>query len=51
MKVSTQGLGGGVSSHMRTGLDRKFPVIREFKREFEPFGPLSAGLRGELQAK
>jgi hypothetical protein len=29
---------GGVRSHMRTGLHRKFPVIREFNREFGEFG-------------
>jgi hypothetical protein len=38
-----EGLDGGVSSHMRTGLDRKFPVIREFKREFESIWPTFGG--------
>jgi hypothetical protein len=37
MKVSTQGLGGGVRSHIRTRLDRKFPIIGEFSREFRLF--------------
>jgi hypothetical protein len=35
---STQGLGGGVRSHMRTRLHRKFPAIREKNREFCEFG-------------
>jgi hypothetical protein len=38
-------LGGGVRSHMRTRLDRKFPIIREFNREFGLFSPLLARLR------
>jgi hypothetical protein len=33
---------GGVRSHMRTGLYWKFPVIREFNREFCDFGPFEA---------
>jgi hypothetical protein len=36
------GLDGGVRSHVRTGLDYKFPIIREFNREFGTFERLSA---------
>ena len=35
-------LNGGVRSHMRTGLYWKFPVIREFNREFFDFRPFEA---------
>src|SRR5580693_6067721 len=38
-KVSTQGLGGGVRSHLRTGLERKFPANRENKGNIAILGP------------
>ncbi len=43
-KVSTRGLGGGGCSHMRTRLDHKFPIIREFNREFGSLAHVWRGL-------
>ena len=37
-----QGLGGGVGSHMRTGLHLQFPANREINREFCVSGPSEA---------
>ena len=37
-----EGLDGGVRSHLRTGLERKFPAIRENNWEFRDSGPSEA---------
>jgi hypothetical protein len=46
-----EGLDGGGCSQLRTRLDRKFPIIREFNREFERFSPISASLREGIPSK
>ena len=40
--VESEGLSGDVRSQIRTSLHCKFPVIREFNREFCDFGPSEA---------
>jgi hypothetical protein len=46
----SRGLDGGVCSYMRTCLRQKFPIIREFIREFRLFARFAAGLRRNCHA-